>query len=285
MKTLIYQNYRGPLNKKVLSSIESFKKYATYTNSEYRFDHYPEFISQEPWYSTWYNTLTPIVDESFQEYDKVLYIDTDMYVNYDNLLLPNIFDEEVDDIAMARHVLPSEAITGPLNNFLLYYKKRSNEIWQDIIYKNYLVELQMDNLQMEPVYFSSGAVLYTGKGLNNLNKSLIDFDEYTGLIMKDIHLDYHFSLPERYLLTLASVSGTFIKELSINWNYQVVNRNLNDLKLRFLINNPLFLNFQGEYFTNSPVSFINCNGNYLRSREQNFFLHKRDVDWRRMFDN
>lgn len=284
MKNLIYQCYTGPLDSKVKNSISSFKEYAKLVSAEYRFDHNPEIIPQTHWYSAWYNSLNPISDPSFQKYDKILYVDTDVITNYDCVEIPNIFDIEIEDIGMVRHALPSYFAQGVSNEYFYHIKNKSNNLWEEIIYKEFMVELQKDNLFFKNIYFSSGVVVYSNQGLYNLYNSKISFDEYVNTILKHKDLDTYFAMPERYLITLASVAGCLIEELHNNWNYQVIdcfNKNLN-LRTRHFIDSSFKSDFK---ITNERVPLIQEPGTRIRAEEYSYFIHERENNWRRIFDS
>jgi len=284
MSYLIYQCHSGPLTDKIKNSILSFKEYAKYVNAEYRFDHNPNFIPQTNWYSAWYNSLNPISDPSFQKYDKVLYVDIDVITNYDCVEIPNIFDIEVEDIAMCRHAYPSQLASGMINEYFYHIKNKSNNLWEEVIRKEFMAELQKDNLFFKNIYFSSGVVVYSNQGLYNLYNSKISFDEYVNTILKHKDLDTYFAMPERYLITLASVADCFIEELVNNWNYQVIdcsNKSL-CLRSRHFIDSSFRSDFK---ITNERVPLIQEPGTRIRAEEYSYFIHEKENNWRRIFDS
>ena len=79
MKNLIYQYWDGNLFPGVIAGSETMKKYSDRIGSDYLFEHNPKFVTNLGRYSPHYGSFKPIYDESFHEYDNVLFTDTDVF--------------------------------------------------------------------------------------------------------------------------------------------------------------------------------------------------------------
>ena len=94
MKRLIFQYYIGnTIPKSVEISTERFKEYADLHEVDYHFSNEVKFAGG----NGFYEILRTIYDKDFDEYDQILYVDTDVDPER---MDENIFDVEIKDVAM-----------------------------------------------------------------------------------------------------------------------------------------------------------------------------------------
>jgi len=98
MKTLIYQYWLGERPAYSELSKSMFQEYAKKVGADYRFDADPDFFKGR--YGKFYHALRPLYDKEFQKYDRVLYVDMDIFPAKD--LDMNVFDLDIGFMAMAQ---------------------------------------------------------------------------------------------------------------------------------------------------------------------------------------
>ena len=103
MRNLIYQYWIGEIEPCAVHGTNAMAAYADRIGAEYIFEHNPKFISEmvTKWASH-YSALRPVFDESFHEYDNVLFADCDVFPVEG--LTTNIFDEPCADIGICEEI-------------------------------------------------------------------------------------------------------------------------------------------------------------------------------------
>jgi lipopolysaccharide biosynthesis glycosyltransferase len=121
MKNLIYQTFINSDNyipKFARISTIAFTEYAEKHGAEYQFNNISK-LNPKSSIPEWYERYILIYDESFDEYDNILYVDSDIFpINMDE----NIFD--IDYGGIAAYPLQDEEVHGKKekNNFCQYYE-------------------------------------------------------------------------------------------------------------------------------------------------------------------
>ena len=91
MKNVIYQYWDGPMNPCIEYSKEQFKNYADKIGCDYIFEHNPKYVSNLGKYSPHYGAFKPVFESSFDKYDNVMFVDSDVFPV--NNIEENIFSE------------------------------------------------------------------------------------------------------------------------------------------------------------------------------------------------
>ena len=99
MKTAIYQYWYGskPRESAVAGS-NNMKAYAKRIGADYIYETDPAFYGGPCSLEKKYSALRPIYDNSFLKYDKVMYVDLDVFVT--DRCTENIFDEDIKHIGI-----------------------------------------------------------------------------------------------------------------------------------------------------------------------------------------
>ena len=105
MKTAIYQYWYGSKPRaSALAGSENMKNYAERIGAEYIFAHDPPYYGPDcNGLERKYSALRPIYDDEFLKYDKVLYVDLDVFAT-DNWT-ENIFEEDIKHIGICEEPL------------------------------------------------------------------------------------------------------------------------------------------------------------------------------------
>ena len=210
MKNLIYQYWDGNILPGVKAGSENMKKYAERIGAEYLFEHNPRFVKNLGTYSPHYGAFKPIYDESFYEYDNVLFTDTDVFAVAD--LKESIFENFDADIGICtepfqpaqRKKIPG-GICGEMD-----------ERWAAVVKAKWNVDMPRTPEGLLKVY-NSGVVMYSNKGLINAKKKFTPFKEYVDLI-KSKRINNFYTSDQNYIHAMLKVAKMDYVELDAGWN-------------------------------------------------------------------
>ena len=213
MKNLIYQYWDGNITTGAKAGSENMKRYAGRIGAEYKFELNPRFVTNLGTYSPHYGSFKPIYDESFHEYDNILFTDTDVFSVEG--LKENIFEGFTADIGICTEPYQPTyraSITGPIC-------KAMDEKWAALMKTKYGVVMPRTPEGLLKVY-NSGVVMYSNKGLLNAKKNFIPFKEYVNLI-KANGLSNFYTADQNYLHAMLEVAKMDYVELDSGWNSYV----------------------------------------------------------------
>lgn len=198
MRNLIFQYYIGNPDKSVEYSVNDFKEYGKKYNAEYVFKNKPfiSFADELKKHEIYYNKLIAIIqDKSLDEYDNILYADTDVVIDDFN---HNIFDLIADDTDV---VLIGDDYLVPI-----YYLKGH---WKEML------RIFSDEY-LEPEYFvNSGVMLWTKKGRLKARKEFLNFERWLSYPQYNVKNDDEF-----YLNAMLTINNFNIQYLSEEWNWR-----------------------------------------------------------------
>ena len=183
MRNLVYQYWDGPIPQGVEYNIDLVKDWAERIGAEYRFDHNTKFFTGIGKASHFYGTLKPVYDDSFLEYDNVLYLDCDVFPIKDESPFENL---QQYDIAMAKELFQPKQ----RKKFNTGICSKQDEIWATVIKKNWRLHTLpkcKDGLEI----FNAGVVLYSNKGLKIAREKFIPIIEYINIIKKNKIHDFY----------------------------------------------------------------------------------------------
>lgn len=190
MRNLIYQAEIGDGSRvphiDVLTA--SVSRYAKSLDTEYIF--HREEVSSEYLIEMFYTSLNIIYDETFDQYDDILFLDTDIYVSE---TAKNIF-----------------AIKKPINTDLL----ATSVLYYHDVYPQYA---QQSNLVRstrfsDPRYINSGVILFTKKGRLKARRTWEDWKPF----IKAFGHGFHDELFINHMINKYNFN---VKELSSAWNF------------------------------------------------------------------
>lgn len=185
MKNLIYQFWEGNLSTGNAAGVQLMEEYAKRIGVEYVFELNPTWPKEARVqrknlgrYNPHYGAFKPIFDLSFDDYDNILFCDTDV-VPVD-ICNENIFEEFNEEIGICEEWMQPSLRTkhnmGGINN-------ANDNRWYDVIQKNYGFELYRDSVG-RPRVFNSGMVLYSKEGREKARQCFKDFKQYCDLMSR-----------------------------------------------------------------------------------------------------
>ena len=177
MKKLIFQYYIGDtIPRSVQISIKRFKQYADLHEADYHFSNQSKFAGG----NGFYEVLRTIYDTEFDEYDKILYVDTDVDPER---MDENIFDVEIKDVGMWPELprkgmrrLPAHASDQRLQHD---FKDCCNHF-------NLQTIVTEDNERYNNIHivFNSGVILWNRSGIEKARKTFMDWKEWSNYAKK-----------------------------------------------------------------------------------------------------
>lgn len=230
MKTLIYQYYDGNILPGCWAGVETMKNYAHNIGSEYLFEENPRWRTNLGTYSPHYGQFKIVWDDYFEEYDKVLFADTDVFPVHG--LKDNIFEEYDADLGICCEPFQPKSrqkSTGGICG-------ASDEKWAAVIKKHYDADMPRTEEGLLKVY-NSGVVMYSREGRHKARKTFVRFEEYIDLVRR-YGLHNFYTADQNYLHAMLEVSDLNWVEMSNDWNSYIhylpengqKNRPVNDMR-------------------------------------------------------
>jgi len=221
VKNLIYQYWDGTPNKAVMAGVESMRAYAERIGAEYLFEENPRFVSRKfgsiGKYTPHYGALKPIYDDKFQEYDNVMFADTDVFVleGVDEDIFKE-FSESGADISLAVEPLQPKY----RNDNIMTINSKSELAWSEAVTERYGCRLPRNKDNLLKVY-NSGVVLYSREGLKKARKRFVPFIEYIKLVQSTPGCLSFYEGDQNYLHAMVFCSNLKFRELSTDWNVMI----------------------------------------------------------------
>jgi len=206
---LIYQFWSGEVPEYAKISRKWFESYAKDVGAKYLFLDNPKSFSN---YGEYFNACRPIFDKQFHTYDKVLYVDMDIFPVKG--LKENIFDTPCKGISMA---VEPEQVEQRLKGWNRDINSKNDIKWSHIINLKFGSEIPFKD--GTPEVYNSGVVLYTQEFLKNAHSYFIDINDYISA-MNLYEMPRFYSLDQNYLHANAFLSNEF-NELDCEWNRQL----------------------------------------------------------------
>lgn len=210
MRTLIYQYWIGNLEQCAREGKRMMEAYAKKIGSEYRFDLNPTWASYLGSHcASHMSALRPVFDATFHKYDKVMYIDCDIFPV--DGLNENIFECETGEMVVCEELhQPKMRKEGG---------KSQDEKWAKRVKQLYGKTMPRTKDGLLRV-FNSGLVIYSKQGMEKAINTFIPMKEFIGEFRP------HFKRPlyyrdQAYVHAMLEVGEMDWRTLSTNWNSQV----------------------------------------------------------------
>jgi len=218
MKTLIYQYWYGSEPKEsALAGKKNMESYAKFIGSEYLFAKDPEFYGGPCSREKKYSALRPVYDDKFLEYDKVMYLDLDVFAV--DGCKENIFEENIEFIGICPEpdqpelrTIPGVAANKKINN-------KNDEVWARAVRDKYGVDINRDE-KNRPMVYNSGVVVFTREGLVKARQNFVQFNEHIKHLSSAGLKEFYLS-DQTYYQTMLHVSGIPFTILDPKWNSQI----------------------------------------------------------------
>jgi hypothetical protein len=205
---LIYQCWTGPMRSGVSASRKSIEAYAARIGAKYRFDQDPNIagkVCDVPMYFEW---LNPLLDTSFDYYDKVAVLDCDVYAVEG--LCQYIFDIPVGDVGICTE--PDQprfrkTATGPINS-------ANDEAWASACKALYGVSLPRADAGLK--VYNAGVVMFTRDGIRRARDLFVPFQKYID-DMRNAGLPRFYTVDQNYFHAMMC-KHLWYCELDNGWN-------------------------------------------------------------------
>ena len=190
------------------------KAYAKLVGADYQFVLNPTFANSRCDKPLFFHALEPIYNPKiYENYDKVLYIDTDIFTV--DGLEENIFDVDIGHIATCDE--PHKEISHLTTKN--HINTKEDERWNAAIVKEYKKEM-LRNAAGNLKIFNAGLVLYSQDGLTQARKNFRPFQEYIDICRKH-KLRGFYSDDQNYLECMYQVADIDLTILDNGWNSYV----------------------------------------------------------------
>lgn len=220
MKTLIYQFWKGEIPSYASLSSSLFKAYAQQHGADYRFDENPDFFKGK--YSEYYHALRPIYDDSFLQYDRVIYIDADVYPK--KTASADILTCPVEHIGMVEELASEIRDDRPK-----WLNDGNDDRWAMVssgIFKSKLPRSEDE----KPRIFNSGVIVYSREGLIAARRNFPNITAYSAA-MRLAFLPRFYRLDQNYLGMACFRPGMQFTLLEQRWNRIVKAASLDESRL------------------------------------------------------
>lgn len=218
MKNLIYQYWYGSSPRaSALAGKENMKEYADMIGAEYKFETDPPFYGPScNGLERKYSACRPIHDDSFLEYDNILYVDLDVFVT--DRCNENIFEQDIKHIGICEEPLQPYLRTLDSSANKSISNKSDNKL-SDALKEKYNKDLFRDS-KNRPRVFNSGVVLFTNAGLVEARKKFVPFGEHIQYLQSKGLPKFYWS-DQNYYRSMMQVSGVDFKIMDYKWNSQI----------------------------------------------------------------
>lgn len=207
MKSLIYQFWKGSIPAYAELSSRLFREYAARHGADYRFDKDPEFFTGK--YSEYYHAMRPIYDDSFLEYDRVIFFDGDVFPKSD--ASADILTLPVDHIGMVEELVPEIRADRPK-----WLNDRNDERWAKVSSAAFRSKPpRFPDRKMRA--YNSGVIVYTREGLIAARRNFPSIKAYS-LAMRIALLPRFYRLDQNFLGTACFRKGMRFTVLDQRWN-------------------------------------------------------------------
>ena len=218
MKTAIYQYWDGNVRESVHAGVANMKAYADRIGADYLFEDNPQWLRTEckldfGGYSPHYGAFKPLFNSAWDQYDKILFVDTDVFAV--DGLTDNIFDHFHSEIGICDEPFqPKQRLItkGRITS-------QQDERWAKMVKDVYNAEVPRTEEGLVRI-FNTGMVLYSKEGRLKAQQQFEPFDKYVQAV-RSTGLDSFYTCDQPYLHTMMYAKGFDVQEMDNNWNSYV----------------------------------------------------------------
>lgn len=215
MKNLIYQYWDGIVKKSAIAGANNMKNYADSIGVEHIFEINPQYAKSLGWKipakpAAHFGALKPVFDNKFDEYDNILYVDTDVFVK--DGVTENIFNEFNGEIGICDE--PEQPELRKLT--LAKINSQTDEHWAKTIKKLYNIEVPRTKTGLVRCY-NSGMVLWSKLGRQKARKEFTPFNVHVQQMKSNNNKGYYLN-DQIYINTMIAVTSIKCQEMDNDWN-------------------------------------------------------------------
>lgn len=215
MTNLIYQYWLGTPGIGVRHGVENMKAYAKRIGAEYEFVTNPGWAQKycSPKHAQYYNAFEPIWSDRFSEFDKILFVDTDVFAV--DGLDESIFDQDIAEIGICDE--PHKEISHLTTRSAI--NTAQDEKWNKVIAQRFGKEMPRNDAGNLKI-FNSGVVVYTPEGREKARKNWVSFSEYINAAQSS-GLNRFYSIDQNYLHAMLIIGEHDYTVMHNGWNSYV----------------------------------------------------------------
>lgn len=210
MKNIIYQYWDGNINSGATYGAKVMKEYAARIGAAYLFELNPRFRTDLGSYSPHYGQFKVVYNERFEEYDNVLFTDTDVFPV--DGLKDSIFEGFDGDIGICTEPHQPKMRLTSTNHI----NSKNDEAWAAAVKAKWGVDMPRTDDSLLKVY-NSGVVMYSRKGINAMRERFVPFRDYVNFVSSCGLPDFYAS-DQGYIHAMLKVSKLDHRELDNGWN-------------------------------------------------------------------
>ena len=228
---LIYQYWDGEVKESCLAGVNAMKAYAERIGAEYIFEDNPNFLRTHfhynfGGYSPHYGAFKPIFDESFDKYDKVLFVDTDVFPV--DGLEENIFEAFHGEIGICTE--PEQPRIRTITRGRI--TSAQDEAWAKMVKDVWETEVPRNDQGLVEV-FNTGMVLYSKQSRLKARKEWVDPQIYYSLV-RSKRLDSFYICDQPYLHAMMFINNFDVQRMDNGWNSYIHYTRTKDKEDRYL---------------------------------------------------
>lgn len=208
MKTLIYQFWKGEIPAYARLSRRLFRDYADRHGADHFFEENPTFFTGK--YAEYYHALRPVWDEDLLGYDRVIYIDADVFPKAD--ASADLFTLPVNHIGMVEELAQPELRKGRKSPI-----RHGNDMRWAAFGSAFFHSTPPRLADRSPRVFNSGVIVYTREGMMAARQHFPDIKAYV-MAMRLAILPRFYRLDQNYLGIACFRAGMKFTPLEQRWN-------------------------------------------------------------------
>ena len=214
---LIYQYWDGPVRESCQAGVNAMKKYAKSIGAEYLFEENPNWLRSTfkydfGNYSPHYGAFKPVYDESFDKYDKIMFVDTDVFPV--DGLKENIFDEFTGEIGICTE--PEQSRIRTITRGRITHD--TDERWGEMLKNMFNTQVPRDRYGI--IAYNTGVVLYSKEGRVKAREKFQDFKQYVDTVRR-MGLDSFYTCDQPYLHAQMFIHNMDVQDMDNGWNSYV----------------------------------------------------------------
>ena len=218
MKTAIYQYWDGTPRPSCYAGVRNMREYADRIGADYKFEQNPNWLRtrwkiENGGYSAHYGAFKPLFDSAWDDYDKILFVDTDVFAV--DGLTENVFDHFTGEIGICDEPFQPKQRTITTGRITSQQDGR----WANMVKNHYGVEVPRTEDGLVRI-FNTGMVLYSKEGRLKAQQDFEPFDSYIGLV-RTSGLDSFYTCDQPYLHAMMYAKDFDVQEMDNNWNSYV----------------------------------------------------------------
>lgn len=218
MRSVIYQYWDGSVTPGVKAGVAAMKQYADRIGVDYVFEDNPRWQTNLGKYSPHYGAFKPLFDSVYDDYDYILFVDTDVFPT--KMLQENIFQQFYDqpDIELGiceewkQPEIRTKVNVGGINS-------HNDGLWAGLIL-NYYGTAVPRTASGHVRVFNSGVVVYSKQGRLKAQQSFVPFAKYVSIVNSN-GLPAFYTCDQPYLAAMMEVCKFNYTIMDYKWNSSV----------------------------------------------------------------